>query len=154
MKNLFIFVLLTALAGCASVQNAGVASYSVKPIVIDGKQVCCEVAVLNGKEVQEVSADIMKRGDDYEVHVHEVGVAAFKGQQISADATRAVASEAGKTAALAVIAPMLPALAPVAGAALASPGIGAAAVGAGAVMGAQRLKADSAATMDSGVPIK
>lgn len=40
---------LLLLTGCASVQNAGTAEYSVKPVVIGEKTVCCEVTVRNGK---------------------------------------------------------------------------------------------------------
>ena len=134
-----------ALSGCASLQNAGTASYSVRPFVAQGETHCCEVAVINGKEIALLDATIEKHGPDYSVHLHEEGVAAFKGQQIAAGATVQLAAEAGKVAAIGALTVAAPALAPIAGAALASGGLGAAAVGAGATLGVQKLLAPATA---------
>lgn len=139
-----ITLILTSLSvllisGCASLQYAGNASYSVQPFKDDsGATLCCAVNVHNGKEIASLEAHITKKGDDYTVDLKEQGVAAFQGQQIAAGATQAAIDAAAKAAVAAALAPILPALAPVAGAALASPGLGAAAVGAAAVVGGQK----------------
>ncbi len=138
MRGLIVLALL-GLTGCASIQQAGTASYSVKPFMVGDQAVCCEVTVRNGKEIALLDATVIKRGDDYEVRLHEEGVAAFEGQRIAAGAAARVASTAGKVAAAAALAPVIPAVLPAAGAALASPGIGAAAVGAGALAVGQEL---------------
>lgn len=123
------------LAGCASLQHAGNSSYSVAPIVTEkGAVICCRVDVRDGKERASLSLHVVKQGDNYTVDLVEQGVEAFAGQKIAAGASEAAAKTAGKVAASAALAPVLPALLPAAGAALASPGIGAAAVGAGAVI--------------------
>lgn len=138
-NRLFLTALTLTIAalmsGCASLQYAGNASYSVSPYETKtGEAVCCKVDVRNGKEIANLEAHITKQGDNYTVDLKEQGVAAFQGQQIAAGATQAAIDAAAKAAVAAALAPILPALAPAAGAALASPGIGAAAVGAGAVL--------------------
>lgn len=133
------------ISGCASMQYAGMASYTVAPIVVDGKTYCCQVDVKNGKEIARLDATISKQGDNYQVQLHEDGVAAFKGQAIAADAGKVAAADAAKVATVAALAPALPALLPAAGAALASPGLGAAAVGGAAAIGAQKLLAPASA---------
>lgn len=75
-----IVACITLLAGCASLQSAGVAEYSVKPIIIDKHTVCCEVVVKNGKEYASLKAHIQKTGDDYTVDLEEQSVQAFAGQ--------------------------------------------------------------------------
>lgn len=139
MKKLATIFAMLALAGCTSLQYAGTASYTVSPIVVDGKTYCCAVDVKNGKEIARLDATISKQGDNYQVQLHEDGVAAFKGQEIASSATAGAIGTAGKVAAAAVLAPAIPAALPAVGAALASPGLGAAAVGAGAMVGAQKL---------------
>ncbi|MHB8871227.1 MAG: hypothetical protein ACYC5G_02085 [Candidatus Doudnabacteria bacterium] len=138
-KICFVFFLLT---GCASLQNAGTAHYSVKPFIVNrntGEVACCEVTINNGKEISSLIAHIEKKGNDYTVDLNEQGVKAFEGQAIAAGAMKEAIDEAVKSAIAASLAPILPMLVPAAGAALASPGIGAAAVGAGAVMGGENL---------------
>lgn len=141
MTKILIPILLLALAGCAAVQNAGTAVYSVEPIVVEGKTLCCRVSIANGKEIALLDATVSKRGEDYDVHLHEEGVTAFQGQRIAAGALTAGADIAGKTIALAALAPVFPVMLPAAEAALASPGLAAAAVGAGATLGVQKLMA-------------
>lgn len=137
---LIVLIIGLLLGGCTSLQQAGTASYSVKPFMVGGQAVCCEVTINNGKEIALLDATVIKRGDDYTVHLHEEGVAAFRGQAIAAGAAKSVASAAAKAAVAGVLAPVIPALLPAAGAALASPGVGAAAVGAGALAVGQELK--------------
>ena len=130
-------VAMSVLTGCASLQNAGTAEYSVKPFVIDAKAgtvACCEVMVRNGKEIASVKAHVQKQGDSYTVDLEEQGVQAFQGQTIAAGVTQAAIDAAAKAAVAAALAPVLPALLPAAGAALQSGGLSAAAVGAGAVI--------------------
>jgi hypothetical protein len=140
MRILMILLASTVLYGCASLQYAGNASYSVQPFKDDqGATICCAVNVHNGKEIANLEAHISKDGDKYTVDLKEQGVAAFQGQQIAAGATQAAIDAAAKAAVAAALAPLLPALAPAAGAALASPGVGAAALGAAAVIGGQKI---------------
>lgn len=139
MKNAIPLLLLLALPGCASLQGAGNASYRIQPMLLDGKAVCCEVAISNGKQYASLDALVVKSGDNYTVQLSERGVEAFRGQEIAAGASTQLVTTAGKAAAVAVLAPALPALLPGAAAALASPGIGAAAVGAGALAIGQGL---------------
>ena len=49
-KPMIIACVLALLAGCASLNNAGTAKYSVEPIITDSGQICCRVLVENGKE--------------------------------------------------------------------------------------------------------
>lgn len=144
MKHLIAITLISilALSGCASLQSAGNSSYSMKPFVVDAKTgatVCCEVTVSDGKERASLTLNVTKTGDNYAFSLDEKGVAAFQGQAIAAGATKEAIDAAAKAAVAAALAPVLPALIPAAGAALASPGIGAAAVGAAGVVGAQKM---------------
>lgn len=139
MRYIVITLLVAAsfLAGCASLQNAGTAEYSIRPFVVDanaGTVACCEVLVRNGKEVASVKAHISRQGDNYTVDLDEQGVRAFRGQEIAAGVTQSAIDVAAKAAVAAALAPIAPAVIPAAGAALSAPGLGAAAVGAGAVM--------------------
>lgn len=112
MKSLIALAALVSLAGCASLDHAGVASYTIKPMMIDGRAVCCEVAVHNGKQYASLDAMVEKTGDDYSVRLSERGVEAFRGQQIAADAATASAATAAKAAASIMVAPVaLPAAA-------------------------------------------
>ncbi|MBK8746129.1 hypothetical protein [Propionivibrio sp.] len=131
MNKLLITLPLALLAGCASLQNAGTAEYSVRPFVdAEGRAMCCEVSVKNGKEIASLDAHIEKRGSDYTVDLKERGVKAFEGQAISAQALGASLTAAQRVALAAILAPAAVAALPAAGAALAAPGLGAAAVGA------------------------
>ena len=141
MRKLVILLLLT-LTGCASLQNAGTARYSIRPFIINpttGETVCCEVIVENGKEIDYIDAHISKQGDNYTVDLKERGIKAFEGQAIAAGAMKDAIDAAARAAATAALAPIIPLLVPAAGAALMTPGIGAAAVGAGAVVGIDKL---------------
>ncbi len=101
------------LAGCASLQYAGTASYSVKPFEVAGQPVCCEVSIFNGKEIASLDAVIKKSGADYEVVLSQRGIKAFEGQAISAQAMEASINAAVKAALIAAnpissVAPVLP----------------------------------------------
>ena len=136
MKCLLILAALLALAGCASLNNAGTADYQVRPFLdAAGAPHCCEVSVRNGKEIASVKARIEKRGDDYTVEIEQQGVQAFAGQAIVAGATKDALEAAARAAVANALAPLLPA----ASAALASGGLPAAALGAGAVVVGQEV---------------
>lgn len=139
MKRAILALVVVALTGCASLQQAGTASYSVKPFMAGDKAMCCEVTVSNGKEIALLDATVVKHGDDYEVRLHEEGVVAFEGQRIAAGAAKTVAADAVKAAVVGGLVVAAPVLAPAAGAALAAPGLGAAAAGAGALAVGQQL---------------
>lgn len=99
MQKIMVVVVVGLLGGCASLQNAGTASYSIKPFEkADGGLECCEVQVLNGKEIANLEARIVKKGDDFTVELKEQGVTAFKSQEISADVAKSVAETAAKAA--------------------------------------------------------
>lgn len=73
MKHISLIILLLGvalLAGCASMQNAGTAEYSVKPYIVEktGATACCEVQVKNGKEIAGVKALIQRQGENYTVY--------------------------------------------------------------------------------------
>jgi hypothetical protein len=129
-----LMLAVLALAGCASLDNAGSARYSVRPFMAGDRAICCEVAISNGKEIALLDATVIKRGDDYEVHLHEEGVAAFDGQRIAAGAARDAATVAAKAAAIGGAVLIAPIAAPALGAVMASGTLGAAAVGAGAAV--------------------
>lgn len=138
MKCLFLICVLT-LAGCASIEHAGNAEYSVEPFVTPGgAAVCCRVSVKNGKEIAYLEAHIEKTGDNYKVDLVEKGVKAFEGQAIAASVIGASLTAAQRAALAVILAPLAPVVIPTVGAALASPGIGAAAVGAAGVIATQK----------------
>lgn len=142
MKIITLLLMVIALSGCASLQNAGSSAYTLKPFITNpqtGATVCCEVTVSDGKERASLTLNISKVGENYYFSMDEKGVAAFQGQEIAAGATKDAIASAAKTAALAILAPIIPSLLPAAGAALSSPGIGAAAVGAGAALEGKKL---------------
>ena len=100
MVKVITIASITLLAGCSSLQNAGTVEYSVEPIVTESTTICCKVSVKNGKEYGALKAHVKKTGGDYEVTLEETGVAAFKGQQVSADALKTAVEAAVKAAAL------------------------------------------------------
>lgn len=135
MKTMLALLML-ALGGCASIQHAGTASYTIKPVLLNDKMVCCEVTLYNGKEITQLHAHFERHGDDYLLDLQESGVQAFEGQRIAAGVAgeaAKVATVAAATAGAVLIAPVaLPAI----GALVAAPGIipAAAGVGAGVIL--------------------
>ena len=106
MKTLMLTVIALLLTGCASLQNAGMAEYSVKPMVIDKQTVCCEVVVKNGKEYASLKAKVVKKGDDYSVELEEQAVSAFAGQAKAADTVNKAIETAGTLGTSALVAPV------------------------------------------------
>ena len=98
--------LVLVLSGCASLQYAGVASYSVEPVEINGNPQCCRVSIHNGKQIARLDAQVEKRGDDYTVSLKQWNVEAFTGQQIAADSATASAATAAKAATAIMLAPV------------------------------------------------
>ena len=131
MKTMLALILLT-LAGCASIQHAGTASYTLKRTTLPDNTVIDEIALYNGKELAQLHAHFEKHGADYMLDLQETGVQAFEGQRVAAG----VAAEAAKVAVTAVTAAGAVLIAPVAlpaiGALVAAPGIVPAAAGVGA----------------------
>ncbi|VWC89633.1 hypothetical protein BLA17378_04477 [Burkholderia aenigmatica] len=83
------------LAGCA-----GHASYDVRPFYSAelGRMVCCAATVESSRDIQSVTVDAIKTGDDYTIHFSESGVNASA--PISAN-TAAVSAVAGAVTATA-----------------------------------------------------
>ena len=134
LKAAILIPLMLLTTGCASLQNAGSTSFTADPYISPkGEILCCIVKYDSGKEIAMVHAEVHKVGSDYSLVLDETGIKAFEGQQISADAAKLVA----KTAAESAVAIML---APVAGAALAAPGVLPALAGGAAVIATQKLK--------------
>ncbi|GAB6125023.1 hypothetical protein [Humidesulfovibrio idahonensis] len=89
MRMLTSLLLLLALAGCA-LRNAGVAEYRLRPYLdANGTERCCEVSIINGKEIANLEAVFTRAADgSCRVELRETGVQAFEGQKIAADALR------------------------------------------------------------------
>lgn len=130
----FLTALLLTASGCASLQYAGVAIYTVKPFKSpSGDMVCCEVTVANGKEIGYLKTRIERRGGDWTVYLEETSVKAFEGQKVAATAATTAAAIAGGI----LVAPLA---APIIGAAATAGTLPA--VAAGAVAGAALPESD------------
>lgn len=141
MKASMIAVLLIAVAvtGCASLNQAGTSSLSITPVMVNNKPQGWALDVKDGKQYASIDVSATKTGDDYSLHLSARGVEAFKGQEIAAGAAKTAATDAVKAAAVGGLVVAAPVLGPMAGAALAEPGLGAAAAGAGALAVGQQL---------------
>jgi hypothetical protein len=141
MKASMIAVLLIAVAvtGCESLNQAGTSSLSITPVMVDNKPQGWALDVKDGKQYASIDVSATKTGDDYALHLSARGVEAFKGQEIAAGAAKTAATGAVKAAAVGGLVVAAPVLGPMAGAALATPGLGAAAAGAGALAVGQQL---------------
>lgn len=136
MKTTLALFCLALLAGCASLNNAGTASYRIKPMELsNGTTICCDITIDNGKEYAALEARILKHGDDYEVYLSEKGVAAFDGQRIAS----VVALESAKVASTAAVIAGGLLIAPIAGAAIAAGTVPAAVAGGALGVGAAKV---------------
>ncbi len=88
-KSLALATLLL-LAGCSSLQYAGHSEYVLKPMLLDGKAVCCEVSIKSGREIGQLKAHVEK-GYTFTMDLEINGLAAFTGQAIAAEAVKGVA---------------------------------------------------------------
>lgn len=140
MKYMLIVIAL-ALTGCQSLGMAGSSAYQIRQITDANGKTGFDINVKNGKEVASVKAHLEKRGDDITVDLEETGVAAFAGQQISADALKITIEQAAKVAAAAAVAAAMPAALPLVGSALAGGGLPSALVGAGGALAVERALA-------------
>lgn len=86
------------LSGCASVRDAGVASYHIKTAD-------AEITVHNGKEMDFLEASLEKTGNDYRFHIRQEGVKAFRGQELAAHAATSTAIAGAKAATAVLVAP-------------------------------------------------
>lgn len=82
MKHSLIALCALALAGCASIENAGHASYEVKANAQGG----CDLLAKDGKEFSGEGRGIMFDGKRCQFTANEGPSKAFKGQAISAKA--------------------------------------------------------------------
>jgi hypothetical protein len=145
MKKLLLISAL-ALAGCSSLQYAGNASYSIKPFVTDtktGTAACCQVDIHDGKERAALDVRVIKNGENYDITFSERSVQAFAGQAIAANALQAAIDQAAKTAAAAILLPILPGLVPIVTSGATGAVVGGAAIGIG---GSKLLSAPAPAT--------
>ena len=94
IRSVIFAACAAALPGCASLRNAGTADYTVRPFAVDGRVVCCEVHVRNGKEMDSLRAHITRDGDRYTVDLEQSGVRAFDGQAIAAGVVSEAVSSA------------------------------------------------------------
>jgi len=85
---ILLAVLLPALTGCASLNDAGRSEYSVEPVAVDGKTVCCRVRIVSGREVGRVKAKLRQTERGPELDLDVQGIRAFQGQAIAAAAQR------------------------------------------------------------------
>jgi len=81
-------VVACSLSGCASLWWAGASEYQITPLQDSNGKItgCCVLTVHSGKQYATIDATFSKKGDDYDVTLHEVQVQAFKGQAIAAGA--------------------------------------------------------------------
>ena len=107
MRNLLVLLFALVLSACASMHYAGVAEYTVRPIVVADRTICCEVSIKNGKEYASLKASVQKTGDNYTVTLDEQAVQAFAGQKVSAEAIKNAAESAASISGTAIAAPAL-----------------------------------------------
>jgi hypothetical protein len=121
-------------SGCASLYWAGNSSYQLRQVTDANGKAGFDISVKNGKEIASVEVHLEKDGEKVVIDLKETGVAAFAGQQISADALKITIKQAAEVAVAAAMAMAAPGVLPLAGAALAGGGLPAAAVGAGGAL--------------------
>jgi hypothetical protein len=151
MKYLLIVIAL-GLSGCASLQNAGNANYQLRQITDANGKTGFDITVKNGKEIASVKVHLQKDGEKITVDLEEMGVAAFAGQQISADALKITIKQAAEVAVAAAMAMAAPGVLPLAGAALAGGGLPAAVVGAGGALAVEHALAKPSAPVGTVAP--
>lgn len=134
--SLIAVSVFSILTGCASLQNAG--NFSV---TIDPKTGATQLT--DGKQYASVKGDVTHTPDGgYVAHFEAMGVEAFQGQKIAAEAAKQIALDAAK-AAIAAAALATPGLVSSVGGLISAPGAGAAAAGAAGVIGVQKILPDT-----------
>lgn len=87
MKITLIALAALALAGCASLENAGYDSYTVRSFKTDGGMpACCELDVKSGKEYAGRAVQFQTNGAAATLVIQEGASKAFTGQGIAAKA--------------------------------------------------------------------
>ncbi len=87
IKSAATLVALVALSGCASLENAGHDSYTLRSFTTElGMAGCCELHVQSGKEYTGRTISFQSNGANTVLQVQEGASKAFKGQAISAKA--------------------------------------------------------------------
>jgi hypothetical protein len=88
MKRILIALFVTlALAGCASLDNAGFDSYTVRSFKADnGKVACCELEVKSGKEYADRAVQFQTTGAGAGLVISETGSKAVKSQALAVKA--------------------------------------------------------------------
>lgn len=87
MKTSLIALAALALAGCASLDNAGFDSYTVRSFKADtGMPACCELDVKSGKEYGGRVVQFQTNGAAATLVIQEGESKAFQGQGIAAKA--------------------------------------------------------------------
>lgn len=76
MRKLMFSVIPVILTGCSMMNPAGIADYTLEPIVTSsGQVICCQAKIYNSKNVGEVSLMIHVRNDGtVEASLEEKGV--------------------------------------------------------------------------------
>lgn len=87
MKSAFLVLLLLALTGCATIDNAGHSAYSATAVKdAAGKVVGYDFAVKDGKEYSARQIQFQAKGDSVTITIVEGESKAFRGQGIAAKA--------------------------------------------------------------------
>lgn len=87
MKRFLIALAALALAGCASLENAGFDSYTVRSFKAEtGMPACCELDVKSGKEYGGRVVQFQTNGAAATLVIQEGESKAFQGQGIAAKA--------------------------------------------------------------------
>lgn len=131
MKYLILVSIALSLTGCASLQNAGNADYSLRQITDENGKAGFDIRVRNGKEIASVKVHLEKKGEDFTIDLEEQGVAAFDGQKTAMQASKIALEQTEKAAAAVALSVAAPAALPVIGSMLTSGGVGAGLLGAG-----------------------
>lgn len=136
-----ILMAAVALTGCSSLQYAGNADYSLRQITDENGKAGFDIRVRNGKEIAAVKVHLEKDGEKITVDLEETGVAAFRGQEISMQASKIALEQTEKAAAAAALAVAMPAAIPAVGDIISGGGLGAALIGGAGALAVERAVA-------------
>ncbi len=87
MKSSLTALCVLALAGCASIENAGFDSYTVRSFKTEaGMPACCELDVKSGKEYSGRAVQFQTNGAGALLTIQEAEAKAFPGQALAVKA--------------------------------------------------------------------